>query len=165
MRRLSWLLLLMLVIAASAFTVGTYEQLPERVATHFGAGGRANGWMPRDDYLLFMLAFAAGLPLVVFVVVGCAPRLAPSLINIPNRGYWLADARRDATLAALLDSGAWLGCVTALFAAGIHWTLLEANAATPPQLPGTLFVALIVAFFAAMVLWVGGLYVRFRAER
>ena len=29
------------------------------------------------------------------------PRLAPNLINIPNRDYWLAPERRVATLAAL----------------------------------------------------------------
>ena len=43
----------------SAYVVRTSDQLPERVATHFDARGRADGWMTRGDHARFMVGFAA----------------------------------------------------------------------------------------------------------
>jgi hypothetical protein len=43
--------------------VTTTRELPSTVATHFGAGFLANGWMARDDYLVFSLAFSILVPL------------------------------------------------------------------------------------------------------
>ena len=45
------------VIAFVASVLFLAPGLPDRVATHFGFSGRANGWMPRSTYTLFFIVF------------------------------------------------------------------------------------------------------------
>ncbi len=149
-------------IAVAAFVAATTGQLPERVASHFGAGNLPNGWMPREAYLPFMLGFAVVLPAVVVAGIALTPRLGPRRLNLPHRDYWLAPERRAATFAALAAHACWLGCLIALFIAGIHYSILVANASVPPRLPDALFWTLLIAFCAGVVLWIGALYLRFR---
>lgn len=46
-----------------------WDQLPLRVATHFNAQGRANGWMSREVSVYFSAGFLAFLAAVFFVVL------------------------------------------------------------------------------------------------
>ena len=162
MQRISSLLFLSLLIVVGAFIAATTGQLPARVASHFGPGDLPNGWMSRDGYLVFMLGFGLLLPPVVVGAIGWLPKIAPRAINIPHRDFWLAPSRRDATLAALAAHACWLGCLLVLFIAGIHYAILEANASVPPRLPAELFWMLMIAFLAALALWIGALFLRFR---
>ena len=58
------------------FIVGSASLLPERMAIHFGAGGKANGWMSRSADLVFFGGLGVGLPLffiVLSLVIGLVP--------------------------------------------------------------------------------------------
>jgi uncharacterized protein DUF1648 len=155
-------LFVMLLIAVSGVVAGTSGALPERVASHFSAAGLANGYMSRDAYRIFMLAFGFGVPLVVVALIAWLPRLAPNLINIPNRDYWLAPERREATLAALDACALWLGCLLTAMAGGVHWLIIRANAGTPPKLENSLLFTLLGAFVSGLVCWIIVLMWRFR---
>lgn len=160
--RLPAALFVVLLIAAAAFVTSTADALPARVATHFDSGGTANGYMTRDGYRIFMLAFSVGFPLVLVALIAGLPRLAPNLTNVPNRDYWLVPERREAALAALRDHALWLGCLSIAVAAGVHDLIIRANAQTPPRLDNGLFIALLGAFCAGLVLWIFMLLRRFR---
>ena len=162
MSRLAWPCFAVCVAVAAAYLVATTGQLPAQVASHFGAGNAPNGWMTRDGYLRFMLAFGIGLPAVVAGAIAFLPRLWPNAINIPNREYWLTPARRKETIDALSAHGAWFGCLLSLFLAGIHHVVVEANRATPAALPAGLFFTLLAAFGLALVVWIGSLARHFR---
>jgi hypothetical protein len=162
MQRLSYSMFVVFVLMTVAFIVATTGELPERVASHFGANNLANGWMTRDGYRLFMLLFATLLPVVVVGSVAWLPRCSPNAISLPNRGYWLDPKRRDATMAALAGHASWLGCLIALFIAGVHYLVLEANRASPAQMPAALFWMLLIGFLAGVALWIGALHQRFR---
>jgi hypothetical protein len=165
MHRLAWLSFVLCLAAAATFIVATVSALPEQVASHFGVSNAPNGFMTRDGYLTFMLFLALALPVFLAAMIGLLPRLLPNLVNLPNRDYWLDPSRRDATLNALSAHGAWLGCLSALFVAAIHYVLLVANASSPPHLPGDLFRLLLTGFLVAIALWIGTLYLRFRMIR
>jgi hypothetical protein len=47
-----------------------WDQLPARMATHFGASGEANGWMTRETSLIFSLVLASFLLLTFTWVLG-----------------------------------------------------------------------------------------------
>jgi len=162
MRLLSWLCLFAAVIGSGAFIAATAPELPLQVSSHFGSGGRASGWMSRDAYLTATLAMAVLLPLAIAVLLTIVPHVMRRGINIPHRDYWLADVRRNQTVATLGVFACWLGCMLAIFFAAIHYTILEANASVPAQLPAPLFITVMACFFAATVLWVGALHLRFR---
>jgi uncharacterized membrane protein len=155
------LFIVLLVISATVI-ISTTGQLPEQVASHFGASGTANSAMTRSGYLMFMLAFALAIPLLVVLSMAVLPRLMGNAINIPNRDYWLAPARREATLRYLGAHACWLGSLLTVFIAAIHLLLLEANATRPPHLPAAPFWTLLALFLAAMAFWAITLVMRFR---
>lgn len=165
MRRLPCVLVLAAMVVTTAFVLGTTSALPDRVATHFGPGGLADGWMTPQGYRVYMLAFALGFVPFIVAMVGLLPRAFPGAVSVPNRTWWLAPERREATLAFLLGHACRLGVLMAAMLAGVHWLVLEANQATPPRLATAPFVTLLVAFLVLLGMWLVAIYRRFRAAR
>ena len=162
MRRLSFVIFVLLLIAAAAFIVNTSGQLPDRVASHFGSGGRANGWMSRDFYTWFMLGFGVLLPFVIVAAITLLPRLAARTADLSPRGRPERIVRRDAAIASIVRHAPWLGVLICAFVAGLHYAILDANATVPPRLSGDLFLALMVAFLVAIAAWIVVLRARTR---
>src|SRR5438445_13158592 len=140
MHRLAWLVLFLCLAVAAACIVTTSVALPDQVASHFGPGNAANGFMTRDGYLVFMLFFTLVLPLFLAAMVGLLPRMRPNSINLPNREHWLDPMRREGTLISLSSYGAWLGIMIAIFTSTVHHVLSFAKASSPQRLPSLLFL-------------------------
>jgi uncharacterized membrane protein len=153
--------LVCLTVFAVAFVIYTTRYLPETVATHFGAGNQANGWMSRDFYLLFMLSFMIGISSFVSLAVGTLPRKFPQWTNVPNRDYWLSVERRDESLKYLNAHGKRLGCLIVMMMLGMHYTILIANHMRPPMLPVSIFSSVLFGFVLALIWWIVRLYRRF----
>jgi hypothetical protein len=151
-----------LLVAVAAFIVATSGNLPDRVASHFARGGQANGWMPRETYVGFILGAAVLVPSVLLALFAWLPRVFPHAVNLPNRAYWFADERRDATVATL-SAFAWaFGALLVLLVAGVHWAVVEANARRPPVLADGTIETLLVGFGIAITAWILAWYLRFR---
>jgi hypothetical protein len=142
----------------------TADRLPARVASHFGAGGAANGFMARDVYLAFTIGLAVLPPVLVGLTIALSLKYFPQFLNLPNRDYWLAPERRGATAAYLAVHTAWLAALLSVFVLGIHLLVLRANRSVPPQLETGPFLAVLAAFGIGMVLWIGALARRFRRD-
>ncbi len=155
------LFLLLLVVSAIIIWVTT-DRLPTQIASHFGANGRANGFMDPATYRKFMLGFGIGIPILVVLVAGVLPRRLASTINLPNRAYWLAPARREATLRYLEAHAYWLGSLLVVFMVAIHFLLIAANAVQPPSLPGQPFALVMAVFLLAMGILAVTLVLHFR---
>jgi uncharacterized membrane protein len=135
--------------------------LPDRVATHFDGGGSANGWSSRADVIASAAALVA-ITAVIFLVAGLLMRVPDSMINIPNKSYWLAPGRRDRALAFMRD---WLRWFVALTLALLVLTIgmgLQANLAAPVRLAGSWWWVL-AGYGLIAVAMVGALVRRFRA--
>lgn len=146
------LVLVLLTAGYAALVILDAGQLPERVAIHFGVGGRADGWADRQQAV--MLSEILCVVPVVFLVLAQLMRVLPSgAFNLPHRDYWLAPERRAETVAAISGQLMWMGCLMVLFLAGVYWLTIEANRLTPPRLPMQSFLALLVAFLAATGIW------------
>jgi hypothetical protein len=164
MRKLPLLLFVLLLAAAAALILHFAQELPELVAVHFDATGRANGFMTRTGCRDFMLTSTLGVPLLIVIATTLLPRALPvSLINLPHRDYWLAPERARDSLVFLSEQGLWFGCILVLFLAAVDGMLVKANAASPPQFPSTLFIAMLILFFCAVGVWGLGMVRRFRA--
>lgn len=154
--------LVLVLVAAAVFVLATGSRLPETVASHFVVGRAANGYMPRNAYLALMIAVALGIPLLLQLPASLIRRLPARWMNLPNRDYWLAPERRDATLAFLERHNAAFPFIVAAFVCIVHWLVVQANAQTPPRLAEpALFVALGV-LFAVVIVWIAALVLRFR---
>ena len=86
-----------LLLAAAVQAVYYYPLMPMRMASHFDAAGRANGWMPKESFFLtyalvvtLMSALFTIMPKLIF-------KFPDSMINLPNKCYWLAPERREQT--------------------------------------------------------------------
>jgi len=140
----------------------TSDSLPARVASHFGFGGLANGYMPRDAYLLLMYLMTLALPLAIIVVYLALPRISPRLVRIPAREYWLAQERRAATHASIATSGFVIASMVAGFMIAVHLLVVEANQRVPPRLDTSTMWMLIAILVAGALGWQFLLRRRFR---
>lgn len=159
------LLLVLAVVIAPIVVFATSAGLPVRVASHFGLGGLANGWMPRDVYVVLMVALTALLPLLVTATTGFIPNMALGRLRRHAREYWNEPQRRPEALAWLKTHSCWLGILLALFLTGVHLLLVQANARTPPRLDEPQFFVLMAIFVVLLVAWLVALSLRFRVSR
>jgi len=146
-----------LFLAGAAVFVGwTAGPMPEVVASHFAAEGVADGFMPRGQYVAFMMAVVLLVPLLLFFTGRLASRLPAKFVNLPNRHYWLAPERRAATLESLGTFGEWAAYATLGFLCLLHWFVVRANLQHPPRLEQSPLVGatalLFLALFIGMVI-------------
>ena len=131
-----------------------WDALPSRMASHFGASGVADGFMPRDGFMT-MMALTCSVPVVLVAVLPPLLRLMPTgLINLPNREYWLSPERREGSLARLVAWLAWFAVPLAAFLALVVELTIRANV-TSGGLDMRVFgvgVGLYVAAMAALVI-------------
>ena len=140
-------------------------QLPERVASHFNGSGEPNGWMSRSANQMSMLVFGLVFPLFVVVLCSLMRFLPASLINLPDKDYWLAPERRGETFNYLVEHSLWFSCMAVCFVIGLQYSIVQANRQMPPHLSSALLLALAGLFLAGTGGWVVSLLRHFRQPR
>ena len=160
----SSLLFALFVACAVAFVWRTSHGLPALVASHFGASGVANGFMPHDFYVRFMIAFVIGLPTLMVFVTGHVLGSPNARINLPNADYWLAPERYAETIAFLRAGLVWFGVLLVTFLCYVHWLVVIANRVQPAYLSEPRFFGGLAAFFVALFIWLKMLLGHFRAR-
>ncbi len=151
-QRIALITLVLLLVAFLSLVVTSQSILPDRLATHFGPDGHANGWMSRDAFLRFEI-FIALVPVAIMYAIGfLSSTLPPSLINLPNKDYWLADERRAGTIRKLRLSMFELGTATLAFLLFVVWSIIDANKEGPAEL-GSLFTYGLFAFLVFLAIW------------
>ena len=154
-------LFLVVLVAAGVFVWLTSGGLPPVVASHFGPGGEANGYVGRGTYTLLMLALVVAVPALVASSTLLVRVLPPQLVNLPNKRYWLAPERRAASLEALGSLGLRFAVALAVFLCFVHWLVVQANSVQPPRLQESWFLVGLSVFGAVTLVWVVSLFRRF----
>jgi serine/threonine-protein kinase len=154
-------LLLALLVGFAALVVFTWPQLPERMATHFGAGGQADGWMSRAVGAWGLYFTAVGVAGFVVGMMYAMRFFPPNTMNVPNRDYWFAPEHREGSFAFLLRWGLWFACWKVALAAALYCLIVQANLTTPPRLDNGTVGGLSGAFLAGTAAWIVALLVHF----
>ncbi len=138
----------------------TYEGMPEQVVSHFDAMGRANGWSSKSSFAITMILLHMFLATLFGGIGSLLPKIPDSLINLPNRAWWLAPARRQETLDWIAARLSWFGfAIQALICAV---TALSLRASTEGEaLPPWTHWALLGGFFAFFGVWIVAFVRRF----
>ncbi len=140
------------------------QQLPETVASHFGSGGKPDGFMARDSFLMLMAVLQIGLPLFMVAIAKGIRFMPNDLINVPNRQFWLSPPYREFTLRYMEVMLVWISAVTSIFLIAVNYLSYRANINKSP-LDEFSFISMLVLF----MLFVLGICVcmiwRFRLPR
>ena len=145
-----------------AFVGGSAPLLPDSaVASHFNGAGNPDGSMARNAYLLFTCGMGVGMSLFIIGTIYACSFLPVSMINIPNKGYWLAPAQRVQSCRFLFAHSFHLGSLILCFMGGLHFLTILANRSVPKHLPGGPFAMLGAFFGIGLIIWVAVLYWRF----
>ena len=134
MKSIPWLIVATALIGSIVQAVFYWPYLPDEVASHFNAAGQADGWMSKTAFVTFVLLMQIGLAAMMFGIGWLIKVLPISMVNIPNREYWLAEERREQTLEESQSMMAWIAAATAIFLMVIFYLTFEANIGKEKQL-------------------------------
>ncbi len=156
------LVILILLVGAALQLMHYYPLMPDRMATHFGAGMEADGWSARQSFFTTYALVEVGLLIVLLVPVFLSKRLPVSMINMPNRDYWFAPGRREATWLEVSVYALWMAALTLGFLIVVAEATFRANLANTvrPALDSFFFWGL-GAYVAAVAVGTIRFYRRF----
>lgn len=129
-------------------------QLPPALASHFGIGGRADGWQSRIAFLCTEIALFALTAVVAYGLPRALAAVPASMVNLPNRDWWLAPERREQTWDYLRIRFIWFGCALLAFVLFVMDLVIRANFRNPPQLDTVSLAAALILFLAFTASWV-----------
>ncbi len=146
-------LLFALAIVGAASLVWAERVLPAKVASHFGADGKPDGWMSRESYVQAMGLIGFVAP-AFLLGIGWSMRVVPGdMMNLPRREYWLSPARRHETNQYMARQFGWLACLSLALIVALNWLTIDANRASPPRISDGVWVLLVV-FLASVAIWI-----------
>jgi uncharacterized membrane protein len=133
------LIFVLLVLYAAIHFSYYYPQLPEVVASHFNARGAANGWQPKSAFFGFLVGVSVLASVMGFAVPRIIAVMPAQLINLPNKGYWLAPEHLAETMEFLNGYFAWFACglyfvIIVTFDFAVQQNLHSENAPDPARM-------------------------------
>ncbi len=155
-----WPFLVLLALGIAQFVV-YYPQLPETMAVHFNREGLANGWSSREIYFSIQI----GLLVMLTLIAAFAPlwSIRPGMkFRLPNREYWLAEERKEETMAWIENSYRKLFLLSMILMLLASEQVLRVNLSQPVHLDSTLFLVALGSYFLIVALWLIRLFRRFR---
>lgn len=158
-RRSSLLVFLVLCALYVAQGIYYYPQLPTRVASHFGPSGLPDAWSTRSSFIT-MYFVLIGILAVLFLGIGFGISKIPvSVINLPNKTYWLSKERRQRTLDFMFHYFLWFASATLLLVLEMSHQIFQVHIGNTHSLSHpSLSLHLYMGF---TILWCIGLFVRF----
>lgn len=151
--RVAWSVFLLTLLVAVVHIAWCGTVLPERVASHFGAGGQADSWSTPGH---FMAVYALTIALMALVFGGPTlffPRLPDGAFSVPRKEYWLAPERREATLRRFTGQYLLIGAATNAFLVAIMHLVVRANLAAGEPRLGTAFFAIFGTYMFLVLGW------------
>jgi uncharacterized membrane protein len=149
-------------LACLAIAIASWVLLPGRVATHFGPSGEPDGWASPTENAVIFMAISTLLFVLFFFMHRIIAKVPVSLINLPNKEYWLAPERAASTCAVLAVQFRVFGAAILLLLCVAQALAVQANLTKPPKLDNALFLGALGLFFVFTIVWAVSFYRAFR---
>ena len=159
MRNTSRSIFIIVLVLCAAQAAYYYPLLPDRVASHFGVSGRPDAWEGKGVFMMIYLGVVAFIAVLFFGMRHLLGRIPSSLINLPNKDFWLSPERRQETLDLLSQQFHWFGSATLLLLLDIFHQAFRVSVGKAPVLEHP--VTSIIVYIAFSVLWSIGLIAKF----
>ncbi len=158
---IGFLVLGLLVLGSLVQAFAYHGILPERVASHFNAAGEPDGWQSKGEMLLTNIGLVVGIGFVLSPLLYLAIRFAPaSMVNMPNKEFWLAEPRQRETRRSLAGYTLWTMNLTLALLAAVMELGYRANLSGNPRL-GWIVWGWLGAYGLAMAVLLVALYRKF----
>jgi uncharacterized membrane protein len=151
--RLPRLLYFVLLISSLLMMVYYYPQMPRRMASHFAADGRINGWQSREGFFALMLLVTSSSAIICFFVPRQIAAQPNHRINLPNRDFWLAPERREQTMRFIAAMMGWFGCGVLIVLISGTYLALQANLAPYGRFNSEAMLVVLAAFLVSLFIW------------
>lgn len=116
--------------------------LPERVPTHFGAGGATDDWGTRTGAVTFQALITAGTGALFAALARWMPELPWEWINLPGKQRWAERGLQDEVRRRLRTDMLSLGSATAVLNVALTASTVDAARSGTDRLPWWFFLAL-----------------------
>lgn len=154
--------LIVLALLAAAQLAYYYPRLPDSIAVHFGPSGNPDAWSGKAGFIVLYGGIEA-LMFIMGLLAALLPSKMPvSMLNIPNRDYWLTPERREASLEFLSDQILWLESITLAFLIAVAQIIVRANLHGTPRIPHAPVFTVLAVFVASIIAVSVRMYWRFR---
>jgi hypothetical protein len=126
---------------------------------HFAADGQPDSWSSKDKFLNFYLATGAFF-MILFMGIAFGMKYIPaSLINFPNKNYWLSPERRQNSLDFFSGYFLWFASATILLLFDIMNQSIRVHIGEVGKLPHPMMsLGLYLGF---TVVWCAGIIFKF----
>jgi uncharacterized membrane protein len=145
-----------------ALSLVSLRWLPDRVAIHFGSGGRPDAWASKEIHALLLLLTQLLLFAMFFSLPWLIERLPTRWISLPHREHWLAPERAGQTYARIVRLTDELGVATLGFLAVIGLLTIDANRSQPVHLDEGLLLVTLITFVVYTLAWSARFFLAFR---
>jgi len=150
--RFRHLLIGVLVFLLGAQGLFYYPILPSIMASHFGFDGIADGFASKQAFFVFEIV----LFVLIFVEVALLPylleKMPDSLINLPNKLYWLVPERRSYSFDRIKVYLQWFGVGLLGFSLGVAQLVYTANLTREPL--SEWFWGVLAVFVLFVIIWI-----------
>ena len=155
-------LFIWMFIANIVLTFASLLILPERVAIHFGPGGRADNWASSHFNALLMTTVQVILFCAIYFNRRLVLMFPRKMINLPNREYWLSPANFDRAMGKMQDLLWNIGAVMFLLLFVMGLLSLKANLSAPVRLDEAALFTALGLFTVYIICWLAAYYRAFR---
>lgn len=140
-------------LANMALNIISLMYLPARVAIHFGGGGIADSWAPKEVNAVIFLAVQLLLFFSLLYTPSSVFKFPPAMINLPNKDYWLKEENRPRALEKFSAYMWEFGIALFAFLFWVELLVLDANFANPVRLKEGLLWFGLIAFILYSLYW------------
>lgn len=159
--RIAYSLLALSSLLALAQHGWYWNQLPDRVATHFNWRGEPDAWMSKHAATLAMCCFQLGMPLLMLVMAELVAVLPVRWINLPHREIWLSPERRGETIAYVRGFMARIAVLLTIFFLALNHLVFRANRDST-NLNSLWFAGVLLTFLLCIFQQTRSMQLRFR---
>jgi|MudIll2142460700_1097286.scaffolds.fasta_scaffold191739_1 uncharacterized membrane protein len=128
-------------------------RMPEQMASHFDAAGAPNGWSTKTVFFGLYLGILGLLFLSFRVLPGLISRFPESMINLPNKEYWLAVERKDETFLRIRERLMYMGNGVVIFLIATFQLVLLANFTEDRRMNAEVLWILLLLFLIFTLSW------------
>jgi uncharacterized membrane protein len=146
-----YLIALIAIVGFGVRAMHWYPILPDNIAIHFGTDGTPNNWSSKIEFIVIIGGLMVLLLGVFFGLSLILKKLPDSLINLPNKEYWLAGERRETTIATIGQFLNDIGSRTLLLLAVVFELTCRANMSPTQELDSSTFLIVFGMFLFGVV--------------